>query len=58
MKPGLKTTEFWLVLGTALTATTLAHFDQVDGMVAVVTTSVLTAIYTILRAALKGKDAK
>jgi hypothetical protein len=55
MKPGLKTTEFWLTLLAAIAATALAHFDQVEGSTAVIATAVLTAIYTILRASLKNK---
>lgn len=54
-KPGIKTTEFWLVLGAAITATTMTHFEQVDGTVATITVAVLTAVYTILRAATKNK---
>lgn len=55
MKPGIKTTEFWLTLGAAIAATALTHFEQVDGTVAISVTAILTAIYTILRAALKNK---
>lgn len=55
MKPGIKTTEFWLSFGAAMTAAALAFFGEVDGTVAVVVTAVLGAIYTILRSALKAK---
>jgi hypothetical protein len=55
MKPGIKTTEFWLSLGAVVTAAALTHFEQVPGTVGVVTIAVLTAVYTILRAA--GKNA-
>lgn len=55
MKPGIKTTEFWLLLATSVTATVMTQFEQVDGTVATITVATLTAIYTILRAALKAK---
>jgi hypothetical protein len=55
MKSGYQTTEFWLTLGAAIAATTLAHFEKVEGTTAIAVTGVLTAIYTILRAALKNK---
>lgn len=55
MKPGIYTTEFWLSLAVAITAAALAFFEQVDGTVAVVTTTVLGGLYTILRSALKSK---
>lgn len=58
MKPGIKTTEFWLSFGVAMTAAALAFFGEVDGTVAVVGTAILGAIYTILRSALKGKEGK
>lgn len=56
MKPGLHTTEFWLLLTTAVIGAGLTRFEQVDGTAAFVTTGILTGIYTILRSALKSKS--
>ena len=56
MKPGYKTTEFWLTLGASLAAAALVHFQNADGTVAIVTTAVLTAVYALLRASLKAKQ--
>ena len=54
MKPGYKTTEFWLTLAASLTAVALTHAEQVTGTVGVVSAAVLTGLYTILRAASKS----
>lgn len=55
IKPGYRTTEFWLTLGASLATAALTHAEQVSGTAGVVAVAVLTAIYTILRAAAKAK---
>lgn len=55
MKPGIKTTEFWLTLGISIAAVTMTQFEQADGTIAITVVAVLGAIHTILRHALKAK---
>lgn len=57
-KPGIKTTEFWITLGVSIATVAGAHFEQVDGTVGTIAVAALTALYTILRAAIKSSAAK
>lgn len=57
MKPGYKTTEFWLTFAAAMLAAALAFFQQVEGSTALIVTGALSGLYALLRASLKAKDA-
>lgn len=56
MKPGYKTTEFWLLLAAAATSGVLGFLQTVDTPWAVGSVTVLSGLYAILRAAGKAKD--
>lgn len=55
MKPGYKTTEFWLTFLVAQLAAALAFFQQVEGTTALVVVGLVSGLYTLLRASLKAK---
>ncbi len=52
---GLATTEFWLVLLSNIITVALAAFEQIDAAWAAVAVTVLTALYALLRSAIKTK---
>ncbi len=56
MKPGYKTTEFWLCLGAAATSGALGYLQTLDAVWAVASVTVISGIYTVLRAALKAQE--
>ncbi len=56
MKPGYKTTEFWLTFLAALVAASMSFFQQVEGTTALIIVGSLSGLYTLLRAALKAKN--
>ena len=58
MKPGYQTTEFWLALSAAALAGTLGVLQTVDAPWAITSVTIISAIYTILRASLKAKEGK
>ena len=55
MKPGYKTTEFWLTFLAAMLGAALAFFQQVEGTTALIVVGVMSSLYTLLRASLKAK---
>lgn len=55
LTPGRKTTEFLLTLGVSATSLALTFTGDIPGIAGVSISAGLTAIYTILRAALKAK---
>lgn len=57
-KPGLKSTEFWLVAAANLVAVALVLLDKIEAEWAVSTMGILTALYTALRHRLKTTTAK
>lgn len=56
MKPGYKTTEFWLCLLAASTAGGLGYLETIDAPWAVASVTVISGLYAMLRASLKSKD--
>lgn len=56
MKPGYKTTEFWLCLGAATLAGSLGYLETIDAPWAVASVTIISSVYTLLRAALKAKQ--
>ncbi|MEI6605143.1 MAG: hypothetical protein WCP35_07525 [Verrucomicrobiota bacterium] len=57
MKPGYQTTEFWLTLAAASASGGLGYLQTLSAPWAVASVTVLTALYTLLRASLKNKTA-
>lgn len=53
-RPGLRTTEFWLVMLTNLMVPVMAHFEHVPGLIGVSIMAILNAVYVILRSAIKN----
>ena len=58
LKPGITTTELWVTVGTGVIGTALAVLDKCDGDYVVVVAGILGSIYTLVRGALKGKEAQ
>lgn len=56
MKPGYQTTEFWLALGAAATAGALGFLQTIDTPWAIASVTIITAIYTLMRTAIKNKS--
>lgn len=56
MKPGYQTSEFWLALTAACLAGAMGFLETVDAPWAITAVTVISAIYTILRAFLKSKQ--
>jgi membrane protein YdbS with pleckstrin-like domain len=56
MKPGYKTTEFWLCLAAAMTAGGLGYLQSLDAPWAVASVTIISAVYAVMRAALKAKE--
>lgn len=57
MTPGYKTTEFWLLLLAASITGAMGFLQTLDAPWAVLSVTVLSALYAVLRSALKAKDA-
>lgn len=55
-KPGIKTTEFWLVLGVNLITPAMAAFEKVEGTTAALIMAGLTGLYAMLRGSLKNLE--
>lgn len=55
LKPGHTTTEFWLTLVCNLCQTVLASLGVLNTSSAAIGITITTAIYTVIRAALKAK---
>lgn len=55
LKPGIKTTEFWITLGLGLGSVILATLDQIDGTTAASAATILGAVYTASRGYLKAE---
>lgn len=55
MKPGYKTSEFWLALGAASLAGGLGYLQTIDAAWAIASVTIISSLYAILRAALKAK---
>jgi len=55
MKPGYKTTEFWLTFAAAILGAAMTFFQQVEGTTALIIVGCLSGLYTLLRASLKAK---
>lgn len=58
MQPGYKTTEFWLALGAASAAGGLGYLQGIDAPWAVASVTIISALYALLRSALKAKAIK
>lgn len=58
VKPGIKSTEFWLVLAANVIALALAMLGKLDAEWAITTCTVLTALYTAVRHRLKSTTVK
>lgn len=58
IKPGYKTTEFWLTLLLNIVAGALAYLEQLDATWAVVSVSILNSIYVLIRGAVKNGAAR
>lgn len=56
LKPGVKTTEFWITTALGIGAVVLGALDQVDGTYAAAAVTILGAVYTAARALVKAKD--
>ena len=57
MKPGYQTTEFWLTLAAAATSGGMGYLQTLSAPWAVVSVTVLTSLYTLMRASLKNRTA-
>lgn len=57
-KPGLKSTEFWLILAANLIAVALALLGKIEAQWAVTAVTVLNALYAVLRNNLKTATVK
>lgn len=57
-KPGIKTSEFWLVIAVQVIGILLAVLDVLDAQWAVAVSGVLTAVYAALRTYAKKTDAE
>jgi len=55
MKPGYKTTEFWLSLAAVMLAAALSYLQSIPAEWAVISASVVSIVYTLLRSSLKSK---
>jgi hypothetical protein len=55
MTPGYKTTEFWLSLSAVMLSAALGYLQTQDANWAVVSASVVSIIYTLVRSSLKNK---
>jgi hypothetical protein len=54
MKPGYKTTEFWLSLGAAATAGGMGYLQTIQAPWAVISVTVISTLYTLMRTATKN----
>ncbi len=57
MKPGYQTTEFWLTLAGACASGGMGYLQTLSAPWAVGSVTLLTALYTLMRASLKNKTA-
>lgn len=57
-KPGLKSTEFWMIAAANVIAVVLAMLGKIEAQWAVGTVTVLNALYAVLRNQLKTATAK
>lgn len=55
LKPGIETSEFWLVVGFGLADTALAGLGMVDGSIAAAALAILGSIYTAARGMVKAR---
>ena len=55
MKPGYKTTEFWLGLSAAICCAAMGFMKDIDAPWAITSVSIISIVYTILRSSLKNK---
>jgi VanZ family protein len=53
LKPGIKTTEFWITLSLGLGSVLLGALGQIDGSTAAAAATILGAVYTAARGYLK-----
>ena len=56
MKPGYKTTEFWIALGSAAFSGALGYMQTVQAPWAIASVTIITTVYTLIRGALKSKS--
>ena len=55
LKPGITTTEFWLVVGVNVCQVALVIFGQMSGTAASVGLTITTSLYNFLRVLQKNK---
>jgi hypothetical protein len=56
LKPGIKTSELWVTIGSGLLSTTLAALGLVEGTYVAVGLTILGSLYTLLRSGLKARE--
>lgn len=56
MKPGYQTTEFWLSLSAVMLAAALGYLQTLDATWAVLSASIVSIVYTLVRSSLKNKS--
>jgi hypothetical protein len=54
MKPGVRTSEFWITTGLSVLNVSLSVLGQVSPETAVIVNGVMGGVYTILRTLAKG----
>ena len=55
MKPGYKTTEFWLALSAAAFSGAMGYLQTVQAPWAITSVTIISTVYALLRAAQKSK---
>ncbi len=55
LKPGVKTSELWLIVATGVIGTALSLLEHCDGRHVVVVMGILGSIYTLVRGTAKNK---
>lgn len=56
LKPGVKTSEFWVTIGLGLCPVILSALGQLDGEYAAAAVTILGGIYTAVRGLLKSRQ--
>lgn len=55
LKPGVKTSEFWITLAVGLGAVVMNALGQIDGTTATAAATIVAALYSVARGMAKGK---